>query len=154
MAEQLLALKRWREAAGALDSALAQFSHGENLDAGNTASMIRNIADLVGDPPRLRLCIRMLMLVYRKHRSLPALAHGLLESISMLAGWAPPDARRWCDLWRDEAEDVSEFRLVLRLLDASIRFVETKDPRGLLELPLEERLILEPLLGVRALETA
>jgi tetratricopeptide (TPR) repeat protein len=154
MAELLLALKRWRKACGVLDSALAQFSRGENLDAGNTASMIRNIADLVGDQPRLRLCIRMLMLVYRKHRSLPALAHGLVESISMLAGWAPPDARCWCDLWREEAEDVSEFRLVLRLLDASIRFVETKDLRGLLELPLEERLILEPLLGVRALETA
>jgi hypothetical protein len=41
-----------------------------------------------------------------------------------------------------------EFQIPLRLLDATVRYRETQDRRVLLELPVEERTLLESLLGI------
>ncbi|MEC4815241.1 MAG: hypothetical protein SAK29_18475 [Scytonema sp. PMC 1069.18] len=41
-----------------------------------------------------------------------------------------------------------EFQLPLRLLDAAVRYRDKQDRRVLLELPIEERELLKPLLGV------
>ncbi len=152
-AESLLALQRWREGGVTLDSALLRFAHCETPDAGNTTSIVRNLTDLIGDRSRLRLAIRLVVLIYRKHRALRALAQGLVDSIPAMSTAPLPDLRLWRDLWHEWATD-AEFALAFRLLNGALAYAETRDPRVLLELPLEERLVLEPLLGVRALESA
>ncbi len=152
-AELLLALQRWREAGMALDAALLRFAHAEFPDAGNTTFMVRSLTDLLAEKPRLRLAIKLVVLIYRKHRVLRALAQGLVDAIPAVAAAAPADRRLWRDLWQEWAVE-SEFTLAFRLLNNALAYLETSDPRVLLELPLEERLTLEPLLGVRALESA
>jgi len=52
-------------------------------------------------------------------------------------------AGAWRDMWRDMAEGREELELAVRLLDAAVRYRETKDQRVLLELPAEERAVLE-----------
>ena len=53
--------------------------------------------------------------------------------------------------WRNAAQRVfsslPEFRIPLRLLDATVTFIETRDVRALLTLPVEERTLVEQLLG-------
>jgi predicted ArsR family transcriptional regulator/DNA polymerase III delta prime subunit len=54
--------------------------------------------------------------------------------------------------WRNAAQRVfgslPEFRIPLRLLDAAVTFVETRDVRVLLALPIEERTLVKELLGL------
>jgi DNA-binding transcriptional ArsR family regulator len=53
--------------------------------------------------------------------------------------------------WRHAAQRVfgslPEFRIPLRLLDATVTFIETRDVRVLLTLPIEERTLVKQLLG-------
>ena len=51
-------------------------------------------------------------------------------------------------MWRELAGDRKEFQIPLRLLDVAVRYIGTPDIRILLELSVEERKLLEPLLGV------
>jgi len=44
--------------------------------------------------------------------------------------------------------DQAELQLPLRLLDAAVEWKASQDPRILLRLPMEEREILKPLLGL------
>jgi tetratricopeptide (TPR) repeat protein len=153
-AELLLALHNWREGSQALDQALQRFAHSESADCGNTGTILGSLSSLLPDESRLRLCARVILLVYQKNDALPALAHGLVESISALAGAPPESARIWYDVWHNEAASLPDFKLALRLLHAAAGYLQTKDLRSFIELPQEERLVLEPLLGVHALETA
>jgi tetratricopeptide (TPR) repeat protein len=153
-AELLLAIQNWREGSQALDHALQRFAHSESPDCGNTTAILIGLSNLLPDASRLSLVARLVLLVYQKNDALPALAHGLVESISSLAGATAESARTWNDLWHSEAASHSEFRLPLRLLRAAAGYLETRDLRSIIELPQEERLVLEPLLGVQALETA
>ena len=81
----------------------------------------------------------------------------LVRCLSDLIGWPPPifldRARRWLSVLREVAGDREEFSIVLRLLDAAVRYRETGDERVLLQLPLEERQLLEPLLKESSLNT-
>jgi len=74
----------------------------------------------------------------------------LLRCLSDLIGWTPPifleRARQWLSALREVAGDREEFSVALRLLDTAVRYRETGDERVLLQLPLEERQLLEPLL--------
>ena len=63
-------------------------------------------------------------------------------------------ARRWLDDWSTEAGSSPEFRLPIRLLNSAVSYLENRDLRVLMELPLEERILLEPLLGVKVQATA
>jgi hypothetical protein len=45
-------------------------------------------------------------------------------------------------------DDRNEFQIPLRLLDVAVRYRETQDQRVLLELPIEERTLLEQLLEI------
>ena len=155
-AEILFAEDRWREGSTALDEALGRFYRVENPDAGNTVAIIRLLQRFLHDESGLRLRIKVLVLTYYKHRALPTLAHALVEFIPELLTPAFQDhtAHRWLDQWRGLTEARPEFRLPLRLVAAAVSYRETRDLRVLMELPLEERILLEPLLGVEVQATA
>ena len=59
----------------------------------------------------------------------------------------PGAAKSWREAWQELAGDLPEFRIPLQLLDVAVRYLENADPRVLLELPIEQRRVLEPLLG-------
>jgi hypothetical protein len=52
--------------------------------------------------------------------------------------------RDWADAWREAVGDVAEMEVALRLMDSCARFLETQDPSVLLELPVEQRSLLQP----------
>jgi len=155
-AEILLAEDRWRDGAAALDEALRRFHSSGTPDTGNTVELVRILESHLNDESGLRLRAKVLVLVYFKHHALPALAHATVERIPDLISPAFEDltARRWLETWRGLTGTQSEFRLPLRLIDAAVTYRETQDLRVLMDLPLEERVLLEPLLGVQVQATA
>ncbi len=156
-AELLFALNRWRAGAVALDAALGRFSEGRRPDAGNTEALIRNLFASRYEPKVLLLCIKVLLILYRKHNALGALGHGLIECIPDVAGsglFGDAAAHFWRDAWKALAGGLPEFRLPLHFLEFAIRFRETQDLRMLMELPSEERTMLESMIGIRVQVTA
>jgi len=72
-------------------------------------------------------------------RNIPAL---MSEMVSDKA------ARTWLELWQEQTSNYEQFQIPIRLLNAAVRYKETKgDRRVLLELPIEERSLLEPLVS-------
>jgi tetratricopeptide (TPR) repeat protein len=156
-AQLMLSLNLWRSGMACLDSALSSFAHGENPDAGNTGAFVRELITWIDNPEMLRLCIKALVLLYRKHRALSPLAHGLIECIPDLALPAlarNSAAREWRVSWQGIAGMLPEFRIALRYLEFAVRYRETRDVRLFMELPQEERAMLEPLLGIRVQESS
>jgi tetratricopeptide (TPR) repeat protein len=156
-AQLMLSLNRWRSGMACLNSALSRFAHGENPDAGNTAAFVRDLMNRLDDPEMLRLCIRALVLLYRKHRVLSPLAHGLIECIPDLelpALARDSAAHEWLVSWQEIAGTLPEFRIALRYLEFAVRYHMTRDMRLFMELPQEERAMLEPLLGIRVQATS
>ena len=155
-AEVLLAADRWREGTSALDEALSRFYSPENPDAGKTAAFVRFLQQSLDDEPGLRLRMKILVLLHKKHDALPALAHALVDCIPDLLSpvFQNAAAPRWLALWHELTADTQEFRLPLRLLDSAVAYAKTRDLRFLMELPLEERVLLEPLLGIQIQATA
>ena len=78
------------------------------------------------------------------------MAHGLVNSIRALTAPKVSDvtAQAWRDVWREVAGNHAEFQLPLRLLDVAVRYRESKDRRVLLELPIEERKLLDQVLNL------
>ncbi len=153
----LFALGRWREGAACLDSALGRFAHCENPDAGNTTAILRNLLSTGQDSRIARLCIKLLVLLYRKNKVLSALGQGLIECIPEATSREvcnDTTARIWLESWKSVTVGLPELRLPLRLLEFATRYRETADECVLMDLPQEERAILEPILGIHLQETA
>jgi pentatricopeptide repeat protein len=149
--ELLLVLGRWRDAASHLDQALLRFARSENPVAGDTKTLIRSLLPSLSNARVLQLLIKVLLLTYRKHGMLGALAQGLIVCIPDVA--APEklgvaDASLWSESWGMTASDLPEFRLPLRLLNSAVRYRNTRDLGILMSLPQEERTLLEALIGI------
>ena len=140
-----MALGRWPKAISSLDEALKRLGEGSAAEMGDASAIGASLLDKASDADTWRSRVRDLIEVYQKHKALPALGQGLVRSISALMRPTVSDgaARMWCDVWHQATRDCVELRLALRLLDAAVRYREAKDPRILLELPAEERKLLE-----------
>ena len=147
-AEFLLALDRWEEGMTELDDALKRFAHTEGSVTGDTGSIIGNLFTSARDAATWRTRIETLIALYDKHDVLSALGLGLGKSVSALTSpMVSDEAKRiWGDEWQELTGDRDEFEIPLRLLDVAVRYLEKRDRRVLLELPVEERKLLEPLL--------
>jgi tetratricopeptide (TPR) repeat protein len=155
-AEILLAEDRWREGISALDETLDRCDRTEVRAAGDAVAVMQICRRWLQDQAALQLRIRLLLLLYYKHKALSSLAHALVETIPDFVSSATQEAeaRRWLTLWRAVAGSREEFRIPLRLLDSAVSYRETQDVRVLMELPFEERVLLEPLLGIQVQATA
>jgi tetratricopeptide (TPR) repeat protein len=149
-AEVILGLNRWEDGCMALEEALDRFAQADEPYAGDTAAIVRNLFHSTHDAATWRMRIAMLIELYDKYQVLSALGQGLVLSIATFTSPLISDAaaRLWRDVWQELARDRQEFTLPLRLLDAAVRYRETRDLRVLLELPVEERSLLEPLLEI------
>lgn len=146
----LLGLNRWDESINALDDALnGCLADEEEIDADDTALIIRNLFNNTNDAEMWRSRLKTLIELYYKHKVLSALGQGLVRSIPALMSEMVSDkaAQIWLELWQELTSDYIEFQIPLRLLNAAVRYRETKgDKRVLLELPIEERKLLQQVL--------
>jgi hypothetical protein len=55
---------------------------------------------------------------------------------------------RWQDAWHKVGDRYDELSFSLRLFDAGIAYVITHEPNALLDLPVEQRAILEQLFDI------
>jgi tetratricopeptide (TPR) repeat protein len=151
--ECLLALERWDEGYAALDDALQRFADDMEHVAGHTKGIVCSFLTGMRKVGAWRSRLALLMELYDKHKVISTLGQGLVGSISALVSPMVSDAaaREWLEIWKELAGDRDEFQIPLRLLNAAVRYRETKDRRVLLRIAVEERKILEPLLeGVDA----
>jgi hypothetical protein len=87
---------------------------------------------------------------YRKPKHQTALGQALVAGIPalLIAKGSGVDPREWVEVWRGAFADAPEFALPIKLLDVAVRYNDSRDPRALLELPVEERKVLEQLLQI------
>ena len=155
-AEVLLTLNRWDEANAALDYAYITEKGGEMASTSHLPFLryrfiIRHLFNSTHDATVWRTRIQELIAFCEKHRVIPALGKGLVRSIPMLMSEMVSNkaAQTWLEVWQELTSDRPEFQIPLRLLNTAVRYRETKgDKRVLLELPIEERNLLKPLLGI------
>jgi tetratricopeptide (TPR) repeat protein len=145
----LFALERWNDGQAALDDALRRFAKEDKEDvAVHTGQIILTLFTNKRAMTTWQTRIKALLKLYDTYQVFSALGQGLVQSIPTIGSpmVSTARARKWRDIWRKLAS--TEFQLPLRLLDVAVRYRETHDPRILLELPVEERSLLEPLLDV------
>lgn len=139
-------LERYEEA---LDDALNRFAHADEPETGDTQTIIRNLFNTTHDAAIWESRIKTLIELYDKHKVISALEIGVAANIPMLMSEMVSDkaVQIWLEVWRELTSDRTQFQIPLRLLNAAVRYRETKgDKRVLLQLPIEERELLKPLL--------
>jgi tetratricopeptide (TPR) repeat protein len=87
--------------------------------------------------------------IYHKHNLLDDLSGGLVESIKAINEPSNSDhtAQAWLEMWQNLAGQYDEFQVALNLLKVAVEYKINRDRRVLLQLPQEERQILEELLN-------
>jgi len=147
----LLALERWDDGKVALDDALHHFAKENKEDiAAHTSQIVNTLFTSTRAMTTWQTRIKTLLKLYDTHQVLSALGQGLVQSIPIIGSQmvSTARARKWRDIWRKLTSDHTELQLPLRLLDVAVRYSETHDPHILLELPVEERSLLEPILKI------
>ena len=154
-AEALLAQNHWNDGIMALDDALGQFTNAEEPRYGDTKVILENLLMDIRNQDLWSEHIKSLLDIYKKHNTLNALGQGLVGNIKTLYSPAISDsiAQTWRDTWLELAGKYDEMQIPLRLLDTAVRYREsyddkrkTYDQRILMELPIEERKVLEEIL--------
>ncbi|MGB7890402.1 MAG: tetratricopeptide repeat protein [Microcoleus sp.] len=151
-AESLLALNQWDEGITALDDAIARFTQADMIEIDNTEAIVRNLFNNTSDIAICKTRIKTLIELYNKHDVISVLGQGIVRNIPALMSEMVSDkaARTWLELWQELTSNYEEFQIPIRLLNAAVRYKETKgDRRVLLELPIEERNLLEPLVSTK-----
>jgi tetratricopeptide (TPR) repeat protein/DNA-binding transcriptional ArsR family regulator len=87
--------------------------------------------------------------IYGQHHLLNDLSGGLVESIKAINEPSTSDhtAQAWLEMWQNLAGQYDEFQVALNLLKVAVEYKINRDRRVLLQLPQEERQILEELLN-------
>ena len=147
----LIGLNRWEEGIMTLEDALKNLEDGEEASPANTELIFRILFTSIQDELTWKTQITTLIELFDKYQSISALFQGLTRSIPTLISDTVSDkaAQIWLEVWQDLVESRPEFQISLRLLSAGVRYRLTKgDRRVLLKLPIEERNLLKPLLGL------
>ncbi|MEG3861705.1 tetratricopeptide repeat protein [Microcoleus sp. herbarium12] len=146
----ILGLNRWDEGIAALDDAFQRLEPDDEASSEDVELIIRNLFANTHDRTITQTRIASLIAVYEKHEYLSILGQGIVRNIPALISEMVSDkaARTWLELWQEPTSNYEQFQIPIRLLNAAVRYKETKgDRRVLLELPIEERTLLEPLVS-------
>ena len=147
----LLGLNRWDEGIGEVENALNRLSQEQQKEASaeDAKLIFRHLFNSTKDTQVWKTHLSTLVALYDKYQVASTLGQGLVRSIPALMSEMVSDkaAQTWLEVWRELVSDRPEFQIPLRLLNTAVRYRETKgDKRVLLELPIEERELLKPLL--------
>ncbi|MEG5174813.1 tetratricopeptide repeat protein [Microcoleus sp. B3-D7] len=148
----ILGLNRWDEGIATLDDAFQRLEPGDEAEADGAKLIIKNLFAIAHARTITQTRITSLIAVYEKHEYLSVLGQGIVRNIPALMSEMVSDkaARTWLELWQELTSKYEEFQIPIRLLNAAVRYKETKgDRRVLLELPIEERNLLEPLVSTK-----
>ena len=147
----LIMLGRWNEGYAALDDALQQCVQSDAPELSYPGLIVMSLMLASVNRKFVSKGISILSEVYAKNKLLSELGKGLVDAIGSLMseGISRSTAHAWRDEWEKLTDTYPEMQLPLRLLGVAVRYKDRKDIRVLLELPIEERKILEPLLGVK-----
>jgi tetratricopeptide (TPR) repeat protein len=149
-AEVLISLNLWDEGIVVLGKALRTSLNQDDYYIGLDRvipSLLCNIQSINA----WQIRIVSLVELFDKYDAVAAVGEGLTQSITDLVSPIINDAiaTKWLEVWQQVVGDRPEFQLPLRLLKTAVRYKQTpNDPRVLLELPIEERKLLEPLLEI------
>jgi tetratricopeptide (TPR) repeat protein len=148
----ILGLNRWEEGIAALDDAFQRLEPGDEAEADDAKLIINNLFANTQEPGIWKTRITSLIAVYKKYEYLSVLGQGIVRNIPVLMSEMVSDkaARTWLELWQELTSNYEELQIPIRLLNAAVRYKETNgDRRVLLELPIEERNLLEPLVSTK-----
>ncbi|MEG4144702.1 tetratricopeptide repeat protein, partial [Microcoleus sp. Pol12B5] len=148
----ILGLNRWDEGITALDDAFQRLEPRKEAASEDAELIIRKLFANTHDLAITQTRITSLITVYEKHKYLSILGQGIVRNIPALISEMVSDttARTWLELWQKLTRKYDELKIPIRLLNAAVRYKETKgDRRVLLELPIEERNLLEPLVSTK-----
>ncbi|WP_445637817.1 HTH arsR-type domain-containing protein [Nostoc sp. DSM 114161] len=115
------------------------------------AKYLRSLLKRTSDAETWYLQISNLLKLYdEQQKDTSSLKIGLVRCIDTFKSpvFSNATAQAWRDTWEKLVGKRDEFQLPLRLLDTAVRYRDRQDRRILLELPIEERELLKPLLGV------
>jgi tetratricopeptide (TPR) repeat protein len=145
----LTALNRWDEGITTLEEAFHRFKDGET-DTEDAELIIRNLFKNSQDPAIWKTHLTSLINLYDKYQAISTLGQGLVQSIPMLMSEMVSDkaAQTWLEMWQELGSNHTDFQIPLRLLDAAVGYREKSDKRVLLSLPIEERKLLQQVLGI------
>jgi tetratricopeptide (TPR) repeat protein/DNA-binding transcriptional ArsR family regulator len=145
----ILGLNRWDEGFIALEDAFQRMESEDDTNLEDAELIIRNLFT-TNNPAITQTRITSLIAIYEKHKYLSILGQGIVRNIPALMSEMVSDkaARTWLELWQQPTSNYEQFQIPMRLLNAAVGYKETKgDRRVLLELPIEERSLLEPLVS-------
>ncbi|MEG4206189.1 tetratricopeptide repeat protein [Microcoleus sp. Pol7_A1] len=148
----ILGLNRWDEGFTALDDAFQRLEPENEASSEDAELIIRNLFINTHDLAISQTRITSLIAVYKKYEYLSILGQGIVRNIPALMSEMVSDkaARTWLELWQELTSKYDEFKIPIRLLKAAVPYKETKgDRRVLLELAIEERNLLEPLVSTK-----
>jgi tetratricopeptide (TPR) repeat protein len=99
--------------------------------------------------PKIAKRVSTLIDIYVRHDATAQLGEGLIQSISALIerDVSQRRAEAWLAAWQTAGEGKPEMEIPLRLLAAAVAWKSARDVRALLALPIEERRILEQIIG-------
>jgi len=146
----LAMLGRWDEGVNVLDETLRRFAEEGGIDTDGEMAIVHNMLIRTQEVTTWQRHIVIWIELFSRHGVLSALGQGLVRSIPTLnISWISDDvARAWRDVWQELGREHSELEIPLRLLDAAVQYREKPDMRILLGVPIEERELLKPLLGL------
>ena len=156
--QSLFLLGRWRDAIGAFLEVLDRFGDGGELFADALAVFLHHLIHAPHSDLDLAAVILQVARHYQRSGALATLSNGIVSTLrDVVAIDSERVASAWLSAWRaairieqadGEATRVHpELELPMRLLETAVAFRQSGDPRVLLDLPIEERKVLEPLLG-------
>jgi tetratricopeptide (TPR) repeat protein len=137
----------WEEGFEELDLAVSVIKHSHPKKLEDTSSIIINILKSSLDITIWSQRVTSILSIFKKYKASSMLGTGLVYAIPEL--FTPMCslelAESWLKVWREAGGRLKTFKFPLHLLEIAVRYKKTGDRRVLLELPLEERQILEPL---------
>ncbi len=126
---------------------------GKSRTASDTLGTIKLIVQTGWDVSAWRKLVRQLVERSAKANTLSQLGDSLVRSLGLLQD--SPLSRdalgQWRDVWREvsqprNGEPLDSLTIPFRLFDVGIRFLQTHDTRVLLDLPSEQRVLLQEVL--------
>jgi tetratricopeptide (TPR) repeat protein len=152
----LLVLNRWTEGLMILNDALNTLN--QNEDAPHSRDMEIIISSLLLQSQEKDICkiyIKGLMEIYERHQFTALLEQELIQSLAKVfsSHFNLKRAKIWREIWTELASNCTQFQKFLRLLDAVVRYRQTKgDPFILLELSIENSELYDLFLSLMGVE--
>lgn len=144
----LIALQRLDEADAALTKALTYCSNAKSPQEFKSCQIMDKLFTAKQNVDFWQQGVVLLVSRFAEHQALSSLAAGVAKSIAYIIQKTVSDATAvmWRDTWVKVASGYPEMELALRLLDTAIKYRVNNDQRLLMELPIEERKILEEII--------